>query len=601
MRLAVKSVLAILALYVTVLAGIGIWLQYEFSSLATSLVRNTARLIANEIAGAVSGPAVDQLVAGKEADRERLAQIVARISEESDIVDSVAVVDKTGTVVAGDPPLLGRHLTPPQVIFAQKQRFELSSPTLLRGGDYHLFVPLTQGGENVGYLRLSIRSQRIVRLYAKTRRDLFFAAVLALLGAGLVGLAIHVQLTRRVNQLTEVLQGVSRGETTPIPAAQDEFANALDAARRVSRELHAAREGQSQATRRLGALLQAMDVGVILVKGDGSPDFANATACELLSSHSPEELAARWAEVEGPLLQPLREDPSRVCADGTRMDLEVSRQEGTRRLRFEVYAVDDEEVGFLVLVKDREMLENLERELGLAVQMRGLARFYGALAHDLRAPLNAMVMNIELLRQTVKKEEREEDGAAPERRERQLRYVGVLQQEVQRFDRQLKSLLSHAAPPSEEQNELDLREIVRDLSALLEPQARQQKVELTTDLPETPVTMLGQRDRLKQALLNVLINAIEAMPGGGTLGIDLAAGNGTAEIAVRDTGPGIEPELLGKIFEMSFTTKSGGTGVGLFVSRSIVESHGGRMQIESQTGSGTLFRICLPLQSPVNA
>jgi signal transduction histidine kinase len=594
MRLAVKSLLAVLLLYVAVLIGLAMWLQHEFSSLATTLVRNTARLIANEIAGAVSGAAIDQIVQGEAADPNRFAQIVSRLTEESEIVDSVAVVDNAGRVVAGDALQVGRQLTPPQLLFAQKQRFELSSPNLLRGGDYHLFVALTEGETTVGYLRPSIRSQRIVRLYGKTRRDLFLAAIAALVGAGLVGLAIHVQLTRRVDQLTQVLDGVSRGDRTPIPAAQDEFAHALDAARRVSRELHAAREEKSQATRRLGALLQAMDVGVVLVKGDGSPEFSNSTACELLGAPV-EDLGARWAEVEKQVIQPLREDPSRVCAAGVRADMQLMWNGAARRLRFEIYALDDEAGGLLVLVKDPEMLETLERELGLAVQMRGLARFYGALAHDLRAPLNAMVMNIELLRQTMKKEDRE-NGVDPELRARQMRYIGVLQQEVARFDRQLKSLLSHAAPPSEERDHLDLRDLVRDLCALLEPQARHQKVDLTTGLPEGPVTMLGQRDRLKQALLNVLINAIEAMPQGGKLDIELASHDGTAEIAVRDTGPGIEPELLGKIFEMSFTTKAGGTGVGLFVSRSIVESHGGRVQIESQAGSGTLFRICLPLQ-----
>jgi hypothetical protein len=152
-RLAVKSVLAILVFYVVLLGGISLWLEYKFSSLATALVRNTARLIGNEIAGVVSGAALDRLVKGERADRDRLAEIVARVTEESDVVDSLAVVDKSGKVVAGDQQHVGRQLTPPQVLFAERERVELSSPNLLKGGDYHLFVALTAQEEVVGYLR----------------------------------------------------------------------------------------------------------------------------------------------------------------------------------------------------------------------------------------------------------------------------------------------------------------------------------------------------------------------------------------------------------------------------------------------------------------
>ena len=133
---------------------------------------------------------------------------------------------------------------------------------------------------------------------------------------------------------------------------------------------------------------------------------------------------------------------------------------------------------------------------------------------------------------------------------------------------------------------------------LVSPQAKQQRVAVETSLPEGPVPFTGHRDRLKQALLNIAMNALEAMPSGGHLAINLENSDGQIRIALRDSGPGISPELQSQIYKMHFTTKSGGTGIGLYVARSVVESHGGDIQVETAAGGGTCFQICLPVTAP---
>jgi signal transduction histidine kinase len=136
-----------------------------------------------------------------------------------------------------------------------------------------------------------------------------------------------------------------------------------------------------------------------------------------------------------------------------------------------------------------------------------------------------------------------------------------------------------------------------DLNTLLAPQAKQQRVTLEVQLPEREIQVIGQRDRLKQALLNIATNALEAMPEGGKLAMALDTVNGHARIAIRDNGPGIAPESLAKIYGMYFTTKTGGTGIGLYVARSVVESHGGNIEVDTQPGMGTCFTVSLPLSA----
>jgi signal transduction histidine kinase len=110
--------------------------------------------------------------------------------------------------------------------------------------------------------------------------------------------------------------------------------------------------------------------------------------------------------------------------------------------------------------------------------------------------------------------------------------------------------------------------------------------------------IVGRRDRLKQGVLNVAINALEAMPEGGLLGLTVARDGDTARLAIRDTGPGIPPEIVGRIYAMHFTTKSGGTGIGLYVARSVVLAHLGTISIETAPGAGTTVHITLPLAPP---
>jgi signal transduction histidine kinase len=100
---------------------------------------------------------------------------------------------------------------------------------------------------------------------------------------------------------------------------------------------------------------------------------------------------------------------------------------------------------------------------------------------------------------------------------------------------------------------------------------------------------------LKQAVLNIATNALEAMPNGGRMDMALDAEDGHAALAIRDNGPGIAPEVLSKMYGMYFTTKRGGTGIGLYVTRSVVESHGGDIHVESRRGEGTCFTVNLPL------
>jgi signal transduction histidine kinase len=235
------------------------------------------------------------------------------------------------------------------------------------------------------------------------------------------------------------------------------------------------------------------------------------------------------------------------------------------------------------------MVDVLETDLLLASQMRSQAHLYGALAHDLRAPLNAMQITLELLADTLF------SGGAGTNSSDQQRYIAVLKEELARLNRTLCTMLDHSIPLSAASQEFDLRTILEEVAALLGTQAKRHHVDLQLRLPDREIKVIGHRDRLKQALINVAINGLEAMPGGGRLRINMVVPDATVNIIVRDDGPGIANELLDEIYQIYFTTKKSGSGMGLYVARLVLESHGGDIQVVNQPGGGACFTLTLPL------
>lgn len=589
MRLAVRSTLTLFGLYLLVVLGLGVWMERRLRSAADSLMADTAELVGTEIAAALSETALEQLLQGDPDTRQRLVQIVSDLSRRSHVLAAVAVVDDSGRVVVSDDLEAGRQLASPAVVFQNVDRPQLlglRSP--FGGGRYHLFVPLLRQNGIVGYLRLSLRSQHIADLYRQALHQIILAAVLGLCGIVGLGLLIQVQLSRRGAALARTLEATARGEILAPPVRYDEFSQALETAGRVGRELSETRERSLQAQQRISALANFMDVGVLLLGTDWRLDFANATARELLGFSDMAQMESGWGRI-GDILQAALIPPGSAERPEARADIELPAGERVRRLRLELHCYESR-AGYLVLVKDRDFLEAFETDLRLATQMRSLARVYGALAHELKAPLSAMAINLELLTDALRTDAPEE----PQLLSRRRRYADILREELARLNRSLVSVLNQATSLNEAAERLDLRELIRDMEALLAPQAKQQLVNLEVNLPDTPVPFVGLRDRLKQALLNIAINALEAMPKGGRLDITLRTQEQKAVVTVQDSGPGIAPEIVQKVYTMYFTTKAGGTGIGLYVARSIIESQGGQIQVESQPGRGTCFQVLLP-------
>jgi signal transduction histidine kinase len=176
-----------------------------------------------------------------------------------------------------------------------------------------------------------------------------------------------------------------------------------------------------------------------------------------------------------------------------------------------------------------------------------------------------------------------------------LQAVRVLDSEIDRLDSVVKRFLDFTRPPEMHQEESSLKEILEEVLAVERPEIDKAKVKLDARLANDVPDVLIDKPLLKQALINLLVNALEAMPGGGQLFVSLRRREEMAELEIRDTGRGIAPEHRQRIFQLFFTTRPGGSGIGLASAFRTVQLHNGSIEFESEVGRGTTFRIDLPL------
>lgn len=225
-----------------------------------------------------------------------------------------------------------------------------------------------------------------------------------------------------------------------------------------------------------------------------------------------------------------------------------------------------------------------------ATQIAELTELIGGLAHELRNPLSTVMINLRLLAEDLANT----DTNIEDMRRRALRKVQVLQHEAQRLQSLFDEFLSLTGPRKIQTAPMDLRETIDRLTEFLDPLARSNGIELVVAHDAEPPEIEADEPLIRRALLNLLINAQQAMPDGGAITISTRCEDANVVIDVRDEGVGIAPQELERIVRPFFSTKPEGNGLGLSIVRRIAEDHGGRLLLTSTLGKGTTATIVLP-------
>ncbi|MEX1024351.1 MAG: ATP-binding protein [Planctomycetota bacterium] len=244
------------------------------------------------------------------------------------------------------------------------------------------------------------------------------------------------------------------------------------------------------------------------------------------------------------------------------------------------------------------MDERAENERNHPDRAQRLIRLADGLAHEIKNPLSTMSINLALLQEEIERAGQGRQRDSPERsrrEERTLKRIRTMQGEIQRLEHIVEEFLHYAQGADINRRPEDLSRIVRELLDFVEPEDERAAIRHHIDLAIGLPLVLVDEDRFKQAILNLLVNARQAMPDGGELMVRVRRQGNEVELSITDTGLGMSPEKLERCFEEYWSDKKGGTGLGLATTSRIVEEHGGRIQVLSEEGRGTSFLIYLPL------
>jgi hypothetical protein len=347
-------------------------------------------------------------------------------------------------------------------------------------------------------------------------------------------------------------------------------------------------------------LAEVLGPGIVSLGPGGALRFADQRALELLGCSDGFELERLWAELK-PRLEGagLSWNGAGGAAHWAVLDLPVAGEAEPgaaadpaadpralpRRLAFDLRR--DPEGGGVVLVQDFGTLAGLETDLRLTSQMRSVAQISPAVAHDLRAPINAMVFNIEILKEMIASGR----AADPNNREKLLKYTTVLKEELSRLHRGLETFLAFISPRSDKTETLDVRELAEELASLLVAPARKQQVQVKTELPSEPVTTQGNRYLLRQALLHISLAALAGVPKQGTLHVHLEPVNGRARLRVHGAAgadsPAEMPTPEGPVPGFDLRFSPGGALAQLWVARAILAAHGGEVRAADPAGDAS--------------
>ena len=334
-------------------------------------------------------------------------------------------------------------------------------------------------------------------------------------------------------------------------------------------------------------ILQGLGSGLLAVDAAGVVRKVNGVGLELLGLHAVDVLRRPLSEI--PALAPLVPLARKVLQTGERLDrqeLDLTRKEGQTPfgvtlvpLKTPSGSVDGVIANFRDLTQVRRLAELVRRGQRLAA----LGEMAAGVAHEIRNPLNSIRGFVEIILERTQGEDR--------------RYMQIVVEEVERINHIVGGMLDFARQQDFPRVPTDLSKVLLRAQALVAASAERAHVRLTSQVPET-CRVLGHADKLEQVFLNLLQNAVEAIAGGGDVALSAApaseAGVPGWTVRVSDTGAGIPPEDLEKLFSPFFTRKEKGTGLGLAVCHRIVEAHGGRIEVESRPGQGTVFSVWLP-------
>ncbi|MGD0921734.1 MAG: ATP-binding protein [Terriglobia bacterium] len=454
---------------------------------------------------------------------------------------------------------------------------------------YELVLPLDLGDKPLGEVRVGVSTLFLRNHITPELRSALTLSALAILLATLSAGLLSYRLLRPLETISRSVDRMARGEygeALPIQRA-DEWGILSSKLNLLGEQMRGEKAAFVALKENLDQLFANLADGLLLFDKQDRLVLATPAVARFLrrmpdaSGHlSAAEIFSADNRLDGVLREAFR---SRQSLPWQVVELAEEAEIPRVAVSVQFVEAEKERVGSLVTLRDASTRARLEDQLDITVKLAALGRLTSGVAHEVKNPLNAMVLQLEILKSKL-----QEQG------EHVKPQLDILGEEIRRLDRVVKTFLDFNRPLELRPTETDIESLLREVFTLAEPHAQQNSVRLLLQVDGATPRLLLDRDLMKQALLNLVLNGCQAMPAGGELRVTPRTLPHCVELEIADQGVGIPPEAREKIFSLYFTTKPGGSGVGLAMVYRIIQLHNGSIDFTSEVSQGTTFRISLP-------
>jgi signal transduction histidine kinase len=506
---------------------------------------------------------------------------------------------------------------------------------------FEVRVPLLLGGDRFGSIRIGLSNIFVRQEVSKELWLVGASGLVALLVAIVVSASFAQLILRPIHVIRSGLTRLGKGEfgvRLDLPQ-QDEFGELGSFFNTVSAQLSADRTELAGQKANLQSAVEHMEDEVAIFSPAGELVFANTAMLatlpadpfgrpvdDLLPGDHPYRDLVRAAiggrQTSGPVsatIPGLSGGPAASLPDGRQASppepggSAPAGGDPVDRL-LTAHAIKDRDgqlLGIMLVARDLQALGRVESMLNYSRKLVALGRLSAGVAHEVKNPLNAMTIHLELLKQKllaasgaarrpagaaggVSVAAAVDDAPRPEV-SGALDHARIIAGEIQRLDQVMQGFLKFTRSEELKLQPISLPTLVNDVVRVVEPECAKAGVHVITDGLDRVPEISGDPEMLRQAFLNLALNAIQAMPNGGTLRITATAARGRrVQVRIEDNGVGIKPEHLERIFDLYFTTREKGSGIGLSMVYRTVQLHDGEIEVESTEGRGTTFRLALP-------
>ncbi len=523
-----------------------------------------------------------------------ISGLLEKLMASSTVAVEIQICDQVGKILASSSPASSRLTYRSLPDFANwnirtlwDRLFEVVSQTR----EYSTVIPL--GVEDLDHpiftVRIIVSSLTLRDALMPQIHNLAATSALSLLAAILLAVLFSNMVLRALTRLSKRIDYLTAGDFASAQANEGRESEEIEA---MSSKLNLLGEQFRDAIQLRGNidhLLRNIETAVLMFDPEGRLVLAGESAGRLLSRPREHLIGRSLGEIfprESPLGVAIHTAVERRVPFRDRPAVVESAHGAPGRLLVTVELLENlpglHQLGTLITLRDVESQRQLRSQIDVSARLTAINRLTGGVAHEIKNPLNAIALHLEVLKAKLA-------GTNSVGTE-----LSVIEREIARLDRVVKTFLDFTRPVELKLAPADLVALVGEVTALVGPEARRANVSVAFETDAGRAIVQADHDLLKQAVLNVVMNGIESMKDGGQLSITLSRIDDDYQMLIADQGPGIPEELRDKIFNLYFTTKNGGSGIGLAMTFRVVHLHNATIDFLSRPAGGTVFRFRIP-------